>query len=99
MVKTVVVSRKYKYVLDRVFYEVNMNTRNLAFMLNKNLNNPDFLKSDLYSRMTEDTIDAFLNKWVVLDVVYKTMGAPVFASMTYDDLTGDYSLNWMEDEQ
>lgn len=97
MVKTLVIPDTYKYVVDRVIYEMNMRTKNLAFMLDKNLDNPEFLNSDLYKRLEDDIIDAYINRWVILNSIYSTLGVDIGASLNMDYITGKYSVTWVEE--
>lgn len=99
MVKTLVIPDAYKYVVDRAIYEMNMRTKNLAFMLDKNLDNPEFLNSDLYKRLEDDAIDSYINRWVILNTILNTLGVPIDASLSMDYITGKYSLTWVEEQE
>lgn len=97
MIKTLVIPDTYKYVVDRVIYEMNIRTKNLAFMLDKNLDNPEFLNSDLYKRLEDDLIDAYINRWVILNSIYDMLGVNIEASLSMDYITVKYSVTWVEE--
>lgn len=96
MIKTLVVPDTYKYVIDRVIYEINIRAKNLAFMLDKNLDNPDFLNTDLCRRLEDELVDAYLNRWIVLSSICDTLEADENANLNMDFITRKYSLTWVE---
>lgn len=96
MIKTLVVPDTYKYVIDRVIYEINIRAKNLAFMLDKNLDNPDFLNTDLCRRLEDELVDAYLNRWIVLSSICDTLEADENANLSMDFITRKYSLTWVE---
>lgn len=87
---------KYKYTLDRVFYEYKMTTSNLAFMIDKHLNddNTDFLNSDIIKRLTNDCINAKLNMWVIINGIRIIMGIPEKAEINLDNNNTNYYFTW-----
>lgn len=94
MLKTVEVPVNYKYVIDRVIFEMNIQAKNLAFMLHRNLDNPDFLNSELYERLDFELVDTFLNRWVVLEAIFNEVGAPQEGKLDMDCVTGRYYITW-----
>lgn len=97
MIKTLVIPDMYKYIIDRIIYEMNMTTKNLAFMLDKNLDNPEFLDSDLYKRLEDDVIDSYINRWVILNTIFNELGIHIEANLSMDYITGKYSATWLEE--
>ena len=97
MIKTLVIPDMYKYIIDRIIYEMNMATKNLAFMLDKNLDNPEFLDSDLYKRLEDDVIDSYINGWVILNTIFNELGIYIEANLSMDYITGKYSATWIEE--
>ena len=76
MINTVEIPVKYKFVIDRLLYEINIRSKNLAFMLHKNLDNPEFLDTELYARLENELIDVLLNRWVMLDSIFNSRLLP-----------------------
>ena len=97
MLKTVEIPIKYKYVIDRIIFEMNIQAKNLAFMLHRNLDNPDFLNSELHERLDFELVDTYLNRWVVLGAIFNEVGAPQNGKLGMDCVTGRYYITWYVD--
>ena len=91
MIKTTEIPSNYKYMIDRALYDINMRAKNLAFMLDKNLDNPEFLNSDLYKRLEDDLVDMYINRWVTITSMFTTLGISVEAYVQMNPITGIYS--------
>lgn len=91
MIKTTEIPRNYKYMIDRALYDINMRVKNLAFMLDKNLDNPEFLDSELYKRLEDDIIDMYINRWITITSIFNTLGISVEAYIQMNPITGIYS--------
>lgn len=91
MIKTTEIPSNYKYMIDRALYDINMRAKNLAFMLDKNLDNPEFLNSDLYKRLEDDLVDMYINRWVTITSIFTTLGISVEAYVQMNPITGIYS--------
>lgn len=97
MIKTVTIPKTYKSMIDRTMFELKMTTKNLAFMLDKNLNNPEFLDSNLYKRLEDDVINSYISRWVIISTVYNSLGISIEARLSMDYITGEYSATWIEE--
>ena len=91
MIKTTEIPSNYKYMIDRALYDINMRAKNLAFMLDKNLDNPEFFNSDLYKRLEDDLVDMYINRWVTITSIFTTLGISVEAYVQMNPITGIYS--------
>lgn len=91
MIKTTEIPSNYKYMIDRALYDINMRAKNLAFMLDKNLDNPEFLNSALYKRLEDDLVDMYINRWVTITSIFTTLGISVEAYVQMNPITGIYS--------
>lgn len=97
MRKTAEIPIEYKYVIDRAYFEINRKTKTLAFMLDKNLDNPEFLNSDLCKKLENDIVDAFINKWIIFTSILNTINVPDEAQIDMDIITTKYSATWIEE--
>lgn len=97
MINTVEIPVKYKFVIDRLLYEINIRSKNLAFMLHKNLDNPEFLDTELYARLENELIDVLLNRWVMLDSIFNNLNIPVESTISMNSITGVYSATWVKE--
>lgn len=97
MINTVEIPVKYKFVIDRLLYEINIRSKNLAFMLHKNLDNPEFLETELYARLENELIDVLLNRWVMLDSIFNNLNIPVESTISMNSITGVYSATWVKE--
>lgn len=97
MINTVEIPVKYKFVIDRLLYEINIRSKNLAFMLHKNLDNPEFLETELYARLENELIDVLLNRWVMLDSIFNNLNIPAESTISMNSITGVYSATWVKE--
>lgn len=97
MINTVEIPVKYKFVIDRLLYEINIRSKNLAFMIHKNLDNPEFLDTELYARLENELIDVLLNRWVMLDSIFNNLNIPVESTISMNSITGVYSATWVKE--
>lgn len=97
MINTVEIPIKYKFVIDRLIYEINIRSKNLAFMLHKNLDNPEFLDTELYARLENELIDVLLNRWVMLDSIFNNLNIPAESTISMNSITGVYSATWVKE--
>ena len=97
MINTVEIPVKYKFVIDRLLYEINIRSKNLAFMLHKNLDNPEFLDTELYARLENELIDVLLNRWVMIDSIFNNLNIPVESTISMNNITGVYSATWVKE--
>lgn len=59
----------YQYVINRGTFELSKAASNIAFMLDKHLDDPDWLDSELYQQLEHRLFETSINNWV-----YTTFG-------------------------
>lgn len=60
--QTIEIPEGFKYVLDRGEFEYRRAISNAAFMLDKNLDNIDYLETDLHKRLQNRAEETFLQR-------------------------------------
>lgn len=68
------VPSEYKYIIDRLIYDISTREHNLAFMISIKQNEPDFLDSELFNEMLDECISARINHWIVISGIMETLG-------------------------
>ena len=63
--KSVELSENIKYSLDRASFEVQRSISSLVFMMNRNLDNPDFFNSSVYKRLSDRILETYIYYWEV----------------------------------
>ena len=66
-------------------------------MLHKNLDNPEFLETELYARLENELIDVLLNRWVMLDSIFNNLNIPAESTISMNSITGVYSATWVKE--
>lgn len=89
---------KFRYVLDRVYFEYKTAIDNLAFMLDKNSDNPEFLNSETYKRLQEDCIACKIQAMEVIQTITDMMGLKKLYEPIGDERTRQYFLMIDNDE-
>lgn len=67
--KAVNIPHKYKYIIDRIYFEYTRSVENLSFMLDKNINNTEFLTSSVYVRLEKEVEEAMINFKVISEQI------------------------------
>ena len=88
------IPHEYKYVIDRIYFEVNRAEENLAFMLDKNLYNPEFLDSGLYKRLLDRCIDTRCNFATVQMAICKMINVPYDCELQLNDTQSNYYVEF-----
>ena len=92
--KKIIFEPELKYIIDRCEFEYNNRSRNLAFMIDRDLHDVDFLNSTVYTELEDKCMTAFNNIWLVKMEILDKYGLPAntkflisrnHTSMTYDD--------------
>lgn len=71
--KAVKIPHKYKYIIDRIYFEYTRSVENLSFMLGKNLNNLEFLESSVYVRLEKEVEEAMINFKVISEQIMRQL--------------------------
>lgn len=71
--KAVNIPHKYKYIIDRIYFEYTRSVENLSFMLDKNLNNTEFLTSSVYVRLEKEVEEAMINFKIISEQIMKQL--------------------------
>ena len=75
-IRETTVPRQYRYIIDRGLYEISRAQSNLAFMLDKHLDDADsteFINSELFKRLLEQCIDARIEAWILFQGVFRSL--------------------------
>ena len=65
MLKVINFSEDVKYIVDKFEFESSGLIKNIAFMLDRNLDNVDFLESEILKRLESQHIEALSNTWLI----------------------------------
>lgn len=93
-IKFVEVPNQFRFIIERALYELNIRTSNLAFMLDKNLDNPQFLESDLCKELEERVVDANINLWSVISGVRYSLNLPEQYTLHRKETNNGYYLTY-----
>ena len=96
--RKIMIPSKFRYVLDRVFFEYKTAIDNLAFMLDKNSDNPEFLNSETYKRLQEECIACKIQAMEVIQSITDMMGLKKIYEPIGDERTRQYFLMIDNDE-
>ena len=68
------VPERYQYVINRGTFELSKAASNIAFMLDKHLDDPDWLDSELYKQLEQRLFETSINNWVYTNGALLAMG-------------------------